>query len=113
MSRASETVIIGKIGAPYGVKGWVKIVHCVTNFVQRFCKRNTEFSVRIKSAIFKKRPDGGSRRKKPLILCMALFGGRKNCGGLRREMVGEAGNQGIDLSVQARQRLLIHELRKN
>lgn len=25
MSRASETVIIGKIGAPYGVKGWVKI----------------------------------------------------------------------------------------
>jgi 16S rRNA processing protein RimM len=25
MSLASETVIIGKIGAPYGVKGWVKI----------------------------------------------------------------------------------------
>lgn len=25
MSSASETLIIGKIGAPYGVKGWVKI----------------------------------------------------------------------------------------
>lgn len=25
MSLASETVVIGKIGAPYGVKGWVKI----------------------------------------------------------------------------------------
>ncbi|WP_026374465.1 ribosome maturation factor RimM [Aestuariibacter salexigens] len=25
MSRASETLIVGKIGAPYGVKGWVKI----------------------------------------------------------------------------------------
>ncbi|MBU2977382.1 ribosome maturation factor RimM [Alteromonas sp. C1M14] len=25
MSQASEKVIIGKIGAPYGVKGWVKI----------------------------------------------------------------------------------------
>lgn len=25
MSQASDTVIIGKIGAPYGVKGWVKI----------------------------------------------------------------------------------------
>ncbi len=25
MSQASETVVIGKIGAPYGVKGWVKI----------------------------------------------------------------------------------------
>ena len=25
MSLASETVIVGKIGAPYGVKGWVKI----------------------------------------------------------------------------------------
>jgi 16S rRNA processing protein RimM len=25
MSQASDTVVIGKIGAPYGVKGWVKI----------------------------------------------------------------------------------------
>ncbi|MAP20544.1 MAG: ribosome maturation factor RimM, partial [Alteromonadaceae bacterium] len=25
MSQASDKVIIGKIGAPYGVKGWVKI----------------------------------------------------------------------------------------
>jgi 16S rRNA processing protein RimM len=25
MSQASETLIVGKIGAPYGVKGWVKI----------------------------------------------------------------------------------------
>jgi len=25
MSRASDTIVIGKIGAPYGVKGWVKI----------------------------------------------------------------------------------------
>lgn len=25
MSNASETLIVGKIGAPYGVKGWVKI----------------------------------------------------------------------------------------
>lgn len=25
MSNASDTLIIGKIGAPYGVKGWVKI----------------------------------------------------------------------------------------
>ena len=25
MSSASDTIIIGKIGAPYGVKGWVKI----------------------------------------------------------------------------------------
>lgn len=25
MSQASDTVIVGKIGAPYGVKGWVKI----------------------------------------------------------------------------------------
>lgn len=25
MSHASETLIVGKIGAPYGVKGWVKI----------------------------------------------------------------------------------------
>lgn len=25
MSRASDTLIVGKIGAPYGVKGWVKI----------------------------------------------------------------------------------------
>jgi 16S rRNA processing protein RimM len=26
MSRASDTLVIGKIGAPYGVKGWVKII---------------------------------------------------------------------------------------
>ncbi len=25
MSLASDKVIVGKIGAPYGVKGWVKI----------------------------------------------------------------------------------------
>lgn len=25
MSQASDTIVIGKIGAPYGVKGWVKI----------------------------------------------------------------------------------------
>lgn len=25
MSQASDTLIVGKIGAPYGVKGWVKI----------------------------------------------------------------------------------------
>jgi len=25
MSQASDTLVIGKIGAPYGVKGWVKI----------------------------------------------------------------------------------------
>ena len=25
MSSASDTIIVGKIGAPYGVKGWVKI----------------------------------------------------------------------------------------
>ena len=25
MSQASDKVVIGKIGAPYGVKGWVKI----------------------------------------------------------------------------------------
>lgn len=25
MSHASETLVVGKIGAPYGVKGWVKI----------------------------------------------------------------------------------------
>lgn len=25
MSHASDTIVIGKIGAPYGVKGWVKI----------------------------------------------------------------------------------------
>ena len=25
MSRASDTLVIGKIGAPYGVKGWVKV----------------------------------------------------------------------------------------
>ncbi len=25
MSQASDTIIVGKIGAPYGVKGWVKI----------------------------------------------------------------------------------------
>ena len=25
MSLASDTIVIGKIGAPYGVKGWVKI----------------------------------------------------------------------------------------
>ncbi len=25
MSQASDTIVIGKIGAPYGVKGWVKV----------------------------------------------------------------------------------------
>ena len=25
MSHASDTLVVGKIGAPYGVKGWVKI----------------------------------------------------------------------------------------
>ena len=25
MSQASDTIIVGKIGAPYGVKGWAKI----------------------------------------------------------------------------------------
>lgn len=26
MSSASETIVVGKVGAPYGVKGWVKII---------------------------------------------------------------------------------------
>jgi 16S rRNA processing protein RimM len=26
MSHASDTLVVGKIGAPYGVKGWVKII---------------------------------------------------------------------------------------
>ena len=31
MSQASDTVILGKIGAPYGVKGWVKITTYTDN----------------------------------------------------------------------------------
>jgi 16S rRNA processing protein RimM len=26
MSQASETIVVGKVGAPYGVKGWVRII---------------------------------------------------------------------------------------
>lgn len=31
MSQASDTLIVGKIGAPYGVKGWVKITSYTDN----------------------------------------------------------------------------------